>query len=104
MDMGVTVDPVADKRDAQTDVRAARIRSNPNSSDLDEWLAKVEAMGELKRISAEVDPDLEAATITYLVGSQASPALPASPGRLTRSCPWTDSSAIADASALRRYW
>ena len=32
-------------------------------------------MGELKRITAEVDPDLEAATITYLVGSQKSPAL-----------------------------
>ncbi|MGH6783058.1 MAG: hypothetical protein ACREBP_00355, partial [Sphingomicrobium sp.] len=46
-----------------------------NSSDLDAWLEKVEAMGELKRISAEVDPDLEAATITYLVGSQKSPAL-----------------------------
>ena len=36
---------------------------------------KVEAMGELKRITAEVDPDLEAATITYLVGSEKSPAL-----------------------------
>jgi 4-hydroxy-3-polyprenylbenzoate decarboxylase len=32
-------------------------------------------MGELKRITAEVDPDLEAATITYLVGSEHSPAL-----------------------------
>ena len=46
-----------------------------NSSDLDAWLEKVEALGELKRISAEVDPDLEAATITYLVGSEKSPAL-----------------------------
>src|ERR1700730_17260852 len=46
-----------------------------NSSDLDIWLQKVEAMGELKRITAEVDPDLEAATITYLVGSEKSPAL-----------------------------
>src|SRR5205807_7576454 len=46
-----------------------------NSSDLDAWLEKVEALGELKRISAEVDPDLEAATITYLVGSNKSPAL-----------------------------
>jgi hypothetical protein len=33
-------------------------------SDLDAWLEKVEALGELKRISAQVDPDLEAATIT----------------------------------------
>src|SRR5271155_2141379 len=32
-------------------------------------------MGELKLIPAEVDPDLEAATITYLVGSEKSPAL-----------------------------
>ena len=46
-----------------------------NASDLDIWLQKVEALGELKRITAEVDPDLEAATITYLVGSEKSPAL-----------------------------
>ena len=46
-----------------------------NSSDLDLWLEKVEAMGELKRITAEVSPDLEAATITYLVGLEKSPAL-----------------------------
>jgi 4-hydroxy-3-polyprenylbenzoate decarboxylase len=46
-----------------------------NSSDLDLWLEKVEARGELKRITAEVDPDLEAATITYLVGLEKSPAL-----------------------------
>src|SRR5213593_4395131 len=50
-------------------------RANPNASDLDLWLEKVEALGELKRITAEVDPDLEAATITYLVGSSKSPAL-----------------------------
>ena len=30
-------------------------------------------MGELKRITAEVDPDLEAATITYLAGSEKAP-------------------------------
>ena len=46
-----------------------------NSSELDAWLEKAEAMGELKRITAEVDPDLEAATITYLVGLEKSPAL-----------------------------
>src|SRR5436190_1257485 len=44
-------------------------------SGLDSWLEKVEALGELKRIHAEVDPDLEAATLTYLVGSQKSPVL-----------------------------
>ena len=46
-----------------------------NASDLDVWLEKAEAMGELKRITAEVDPDLEAAHITYLVGLEKSPAL-----------------------------
>src|SRR5436190_9535413 len=46
-----------------------------NSSGLDAWLEKVEALGELKRITAPVDPELEAATITYLVGSTKSPAL-----------------------------
>src|SRR5256714_10080673 len=44
-------------------------------SDLDRWLEKVAALGELKRIGAEVDPDLEAATITYLVGMEKSPVL-----------------------------
>jgi 3-polyprenyl-4-hydroxybenzoate decarboxylase len=46
-----------------------------NSSDLDIWLEKAEAMGELKRITAEVSCDLEAAHITYLVGLEKSPAL-----------------------------
>ena len=46
-----------------------------NASDLDLWLEKAEAMGELKRITAEVSPDLEAAHITYLVGLEKSPAL-----------------------------
>jgi hypothetical protein len=64
MDMSVSVAP---GKQAVPNEPAARGRT-PNSSDLDEWLAKVEAMGELKRITAEVDPDLEAATITYLVG------------------------------------
>src|SRR5882757_7030288 len=47
----------------------------PNASELDLWLEKAEAMGELKRITAEVSPDLEAAHITYLVGLEKSPAL-----------------------------
>src|SRR5688572_23848221 len=46
-----------------------------NASELDVWLEKAEAMGELKRITAEVSPDLEAAHITYLVGLEKSPAL-----------------------------
>jgi UbiD family decarboxylase len=35
---------------------------------LDEWLIRVEAMGELKRITAPVDPVLEMSTITYMAG------------------------------------
>jgi hypothetical protein len=46
-----------------------------NASELDAWLEKAEAMGELKRITAEVSPDLEAAHITYLVGLEKSPVL-----------------------------
>src|SRR6202000_1286743 len=46
-----------------------------NASELDVWLEKAEAMGELKRITAEVSCDLEAAHITYLVGLEKSPAL-----------------------------
>src|SRR5215831_14316768 len=74
MDMSVTVspnrgDPTSGSADAAKTARGA------NSSGLDAWLEKVEAMGELKRITAEVDPDHEAATITYLVGLEKSPAL-----------------------------
>src|SRR2546425_2874355 len=74
MDMSVTVsaasaEPQREKAEVKTTARGA------NSSDLDAWLEKVEALGELKRITAEVDPNLEAATITYLVGSEKSPAL-----------------------------
>src|SRR6516162_9306812 len=74
MDMSVTVsaaegEPQREKAETKTIARGA------NASDLDAWLEKVEALGELKRITAEVDPDLEAATITYLVGGEKSPAL-----------------------------
>ena len=73
MDMSVSVAP--EKQAVAGEAKSDQIVRSPNASDLDEWLAKVDAMGELKRITAEVDPDLEAATITYLVGSQKSPAL-----------------------------
>src|SRR6202047_2101677 len=73
MDMSVSVAP--EKQAAAGEAKSDQIVRSPNASDLDEWLAKVDAMGELKRITAEVDPDLEAATITYLVGSSKSPAL-----------------------------
>src|SRR5258708_30805250 len=74
MDMSVKVGAVdGDRSPAPTQARATA--RGANSSDLDAWLEKVEALGELKRITAEVDPDLEAATITYLVGGERSPAL-----------------------------
>ena len=47
-------------------------KAKRNTSDsLSEWLEKVEAIGELKRITAEVDPMLEMAGITYLAGKTA---------------------------------
>ena len=73
MDMSVTISPAAMVSSSRS--RRQKIARGANASDLDAWLEKVEALGELKRITAEVDPDLEAATITYLVGSEKSPAL-----------------------------
>ena len=74
MDMSVTVGAAGgDGQAEKTEIR--KVSRGANSSDLDAWLEKVEALGELKRITAEVDPDLEAATITYLVGGEKSPAL-----------------------------
>ena len=61
--------------DSRSSSAEARLRAGANSSDLDVWMQKVEALGELKRISAEVDPNLEMATMAYLVGSEKSPAL-----------------------------
>ena len=72
MEMSVTVSGQATTAEQPKNQSSAGPR---NSSDLDLWLEKVEAMGELKRITAEVSPDLEAAHITYLVGLEKSPAL-----------------------------
>ncbi len=45
-------------------------------ADLREWLARVEAMGELARVTAPVDPLEEMGALTYMVGKRAgSPAL-----------------------------
>ena len=74
MEMSVTV-AGADREQRIEQSDAGRPARGVNSSDLDAWLEKVEALGELKRITAQVDPDLEAATITYLVGCERSPAL-----------------------------
>jgi UbiD family decarboxylase len=54
----------------------AKVGSENRLSDLETWLQKVEEMGELKRITAEVDPDLEISTVAYLSGKEiGSPAL-----------------------------
>ena len=75
MDMSVSVGAAGNAKNQEKFEPAKAQARAPNSSDLDTWLEKVEALGELKRITAEVDPDLEAATITYLVGLEKSPAL-----------------------------
>ena len=76
MDMSVPVGAASESlRDTDKGHTAVQVLRGSNSSDLDAWLEKVEALGELKRISAEIDPDLEAATLTYLVGNEKSPAL-----------------------------
>lgn len=54
---------------------AASPISSRGQSDLDTWLAKANAMGQVKHVSAEVDPVLEMSTISYLVGSSESPVL-----------------------------
>src|SRR3989440_7985950 len=74
MDMNVAVVPSDDHPAAERD-ETRKLARGANSRDLEAWLEKGEALGELKRITAEVDPDLEAATITYLVGGEKSPAL-----------------------------
>src|SRR5262249_23934165 len=73
MEMSVTVGSATGERPDQG--AGASLAASPHSSALDACLKQVEALGELKRIPAEVDPDLEAATLTYLVGSEKSPAL-----------------------------
>ena len=81
MDMSVTLGGArtSDQNDHKEGANAHSPRGS-NSSDLDAWLEKYPLynqpeFSELKRISAEIDPDLEAATLTYLVGSKKSPAL-----------------------------
>src|SRR5690349_21218098 len=70
IDMEMSVTPALNRDSDDKPPKGAvdrRAGYGPNSSDLDIWLQKAEAMGELKRITAEVDPDLEMATIAYLV-------------------------------------
>lgn len=50
------------------DRRAEEASKNFTIQDLSEWLVRVEAIGELKRIAAPVDPVLEMSTITYMSG------------------------------------
>lgn len=50
------------------DKRAIEAGTERSIKSLGDWLEKVEAIGELKRITASVDPELEASTITYMHG------------------------------------
>jgi hypothetical protein len=50
MDTGVTVGAASDERQPAK-AAAKKIVRGANSSDLDAWLEKVEALGELKRIT-----------------------------------------------------
>jgi len=54
---------------------SAAATASANASALDLWLQRAEALGEVKRITAEVDPVLEMSTLSYLVGSEKSPVL-----------------------------
>jgi UbiD family decarboxylase len=53
---------------ARADASVGRTERAPR--DLREWLARVEELGELKRIAREVDPIEEMSAITYMVGKQ----------------------------------
>jgi UbiD family decarboxylase len=53
----------------------AALSNRGRESDIDLWLARNEALGQVKYITAEVDPVLEMSTISYLVGSSRSPIL-----------------------------
>jgi UbiD family decarboxylase len=53
-----------------TATRSGHPKDHEPARDLREWLAKVEELGELKRITKEVDWDEEMAAITYMVGKQ----------------------------------
>ncbi len=48
--------------------RAEQASKDFTIKDLGEWIARVEAIGELKRITAPVNPELEMSTITYMAG------------------------------------
>ncbi|MFQ5916113.1 MAG: UbiD family decarboxylase [Nitrospinota bacterium] len=51
-------------------------KEHTQTDSLGVWLQKAEAIGEVKKITAEVDPDLEMSTVAYLSGKEAgSPAL-----------------------------
>ena len=47
---------------------ATKANSNVTMDELDQWMAKVEEIGEIKCITEEINPDLEMATIAYLSG------------------------------------
>ena len=55
---------------------AVKSSARAETDGLGAWMEKADAIGEIKRITAEVDPDLEMSTIAYLSGKRVgSPAL-----------------------------
>ena len=58
MDMSVTIGAGASEEKQRPGNAAGTAASIDIGSGLEAWLAKVEAMGELRRIAAEVDPEL----------------------------------------------
>ena len=60
----------------EPETKPATLRNYLRNDSLDAWLEKVAAAGELKRITTEIDPDLELSTVAYLSGREVgSPAL-----------------------------
>ncbi len=62
--------------DTRAGKAAATASNEPKPDSLDSWMERAAAIGEIKTISAETDPDLEMSTIAYLSGMEVgSPAL-----------------------------
>ncbi len=54
----------------QDEPTSTAIRTNVPPDSLDAWLAQVDALGELMRVTKEVDPHLEMSTVAYMSGRE----------------------------------
>jgi len=69
-------DGISSAAEAGTAEAVAARSNRPKPDSLTAWMDKAAAIGELKTISAEVDPDLEMSTVAYLSGREVgSPAI-----------------------------